>query len=117
MTPGDRAVLGATALADPGRWHELAQRAWIACCLGLAPGHRGTGGKVRIGRISKRGNAYLRTLAGSTAPALWPAASTRPRGSWRCWGGAFNVVVVAIAHVGTHRVVFGGAWAGLHEAS
>lgn len=30
--------------------------------LGMVPRHEGTGGKVRLGRISKRGDAYLRTM-------------------------------------------------------
>ena len=30
--------------------------------LGMVPRHKGTGGKVRIGSISKRGDVYLRTL-------------------------------------------------------
>lgn len=69
-TPGI-GVLGATALAatlgDGTSWRNGRE---FACCLGLAPGHRGTGGKVRIGSISKRGNAYLRTLLINGARAL-----------------------------------------------
>ena len=34
----------------------------FAACLGLVPCHRGTGGKVAIGHLSKRGDPYLRTL-------------------------------------------------------
>ena len=97
-TPGI-GVLGATALAatlgDGTSWRNGRE---FACCLGLAPGHRGTGGKVRIGSISKRGNAYLRTLlingaralASREHPAPWIVALLGRR--------PFNVVVVAIAH-------------------
>lgn len=97
-TPGI-GVLGATALAatlgDGTSWRNGRE---FACCLGLAPGHRGTGGKVRIGGISKRGNAYLRTLlingaralASREHPAPWIVALLGRR--------PFNVVVVAVAH-------------------
>jgi len=34
----------------------------FAASLGLVPRHEGTGGKVRLGPISKRGNGYLRRL-------------------------------------------------------
>jgi len=34
----------------------------FAAALGLVPKHTGTGGKVRLGRISKRGDRYLRQL-------------------------------------------------------
>ena len=34
----------------------------IPAWLGMVPRHEGTGGKVKLGRISKRGDAYLRTM-------------------------------------------------------
>jgi transposase len=34
----------------------------VPAWLGMVPRHQGTGGKVVLGRISKRGDAYLRTL-------------------------------------------------------
>ena len=34
----------------------------LASFLGLVPRQSGTGGKIRLGSISKRGDAYLRTL-------------------------------------------------------
>lgn len=34
----------------------------VPAWLGMVPRHEGTGGKVALGRISKRGEAYLRTL-------------------------------------------------------
>ena len=34
----------------------------VPAWLGMVPRHEGTGGKVSLGRISKRGEAYLRTL-------------------------------------------------------
>jgi transposase len=34
----------------------------VPAWLGMVPRHQGTGGKVALGRISKRGDAYLRTM-------------------------------------------------------
>lgn len=34
----------------------------FAAYVGLVPGHAGTGGKIRLGRITKRGDRYLREL-------------------------------------------------------
>lgn len=92
-------VLGATALAsvlgDAAAWRSARE---FASCLGLTPGHSGTGGKVRMAGITKRGDTYVRTLlmhgARSVIRAANPAAwilqllERRP----------FNVVVAAVAH-------------------
>lgn len=71
----------------------------FAAWLGLAPRHTGTGGRVRMLGISKRGDTYLRTLlihgaraalARGKAPSAWQLrlASRRPP----------NVVAVALAN-------------------
>lgn len=92
-------VLGATALAatlgDGSGWKNARE---FAACMGLVPRHSGTGGKVRMGAITKRGDSYLRTLLVHGArnlvrtgkPAPWIVAMLRRR--------PFNVVVVAVAH-------------------
>lgn len=93
-------VLGATALAgvlgsDAAAWRNARE---FASCVGLTPGHSGTGGKVRMGGITKRGDSYLRTLLMHGArsiirvanPAIWIAQLLERR--------PFNVVVAAVAH-------------------
>lgn len=56
-------VLTATAaiatMGDPGSFRSGRQ---FCAWLGLVPTQTGTGGKVRLGGISKRGDTYLRTL-------------------------------------------------------
>ena len=56
-------VLGSTALAatlgDGKAWRSGRE---FSASLGLVPAHAGTGGKVRVGHLSKRGDPYLRTL-------------------------------------------------------
>jgi transposase len=66
--PGVGAVT-ATALvasiADPGQFNNGRQ---LAAWLGLVPRQYSTGGKTRLGRITKQGDKYLRTPAYSRHP-------------------------------------------------
>jgi transposase len=92
-------LLGATALTavlgDAKAWPSA--RAFSGS-LGLVPRHTGTGGKVRMGGISKRGDPYVRTLlvngarsiASQAQPPQWVAELLRRR--------PFNVAVVALAN-------------------
>lgn len=111
--------LGASALAstlgDGSAWRNARQ---FACCLGLIPSHTGTGGKVRMGRISKRGDAYLRTLlihgarnlVRTASPSEWIAKMLERR--------PFNVVATAVAHklariawaIATHQRIYQPMW-------
>jgi transposase len=53
-------VLSATALAatlGDGKVWRFGRE--FAACLGLVPAHKGTGGKTRVGHLSKRGDPYL----------------------------------------------------------
>jgi len=91
--------LGASALraelGDGSAWKNSRE---FACCRGLVPSHTGTGGKVRMAGISKRGDPYLRTLLIHGARNLvrgpdqpqWIADMLLRR--------PFNVVAVAVAH-------------------
>jgi transposase len=74
----------------------------FATWLGLGPRHDSTGGKQRFGRISKKGNRYLRTLLilgaanvlrfmrKNSAVSAWLAALRQRR--------PFKVAAVALAH-------------------
>jgi transposase len=56
-------VLGATALvAQVNNARHLKNGRELAARQGLVPRHSGTGGKERLGHISKRGDGYVRTL-------------------------------------------------------
>lgn len=56
-------VLGATALvAQVNDARHLKNGRALAARQGLVPSHSGTGGKARIGHMSGRGDAYVRTL-------------------------------------------------------
>ena len=93
-------VLSATAVvAAMGDPRAFSSGREFAAWLGLVPRHEGTGGRVRLLGISKRGDKYLRTLlihgarsvlTNSKAPPAWAArlAERRPP----------NVVTVALAN-------------------
>jgi len=92
--------LTATALVavmgDPGTFRS--GRAFAAS-LGLVPRQTGTGGKVRLGGISKRGDPYLRKLLVHGARVVVTCAKERPQ-----WieellkRRPVNVVIVALAN-------------------
>lgn len=94
----------ATALvATLGAGEGFARGRDFAVTLGLTPKHHGTGGKERILGISKRGDAYLRTLLIHGARAAVNAAKGKTD-PLSCWINGLlerrhtNVVVVALAN-------------------
>ena len=50
----------------------------VPAWLGMVPRHEGTGGKVRLGGISKRGDVYLRTLLIHGARAVIAHSERKP---------------------------------------
>jgi transposase len=93
-------LLGSTALAatlgDGGAWRSGRE---FAASLGLVPAHSGTGGKTRIGHLSKRGDPYLRTLLVHGARAVITHAKDKPRWLEQLLARRpLNVAVVALAN-------------------
>jgi transposase len=93
----------ATALlAMIGNGHDFSCGRQFAAWLGLVPGQYSSGGKTRLGRVAKAGDAYLRSLLVLGARAMlvaaqnkadklsrWAIALAERRGYWKA--------VVAIA--------------------
>jgi transposase len=92
-------LLGATALAatlgDGGGWRNARE---FSTSLGLSPRHSGTGGKVTMGGINKRGDPYLRTLLVSGARAVANAPSAPAGVRQLMLRRPANVAVVALAN-------------------
>jgi transposase len=93
-------VLGCTALAatlgDGKAWRSGRE---FSASLGLVPAHSGTGGKVRVGHLSKRGDPYLRTLLIHGARAVIEHAKSRPKWLEQLLARRpKNVAVVALAN-------------------
>ena len=60
--PGVGPITALATVASVGHAHEFSSGRQFAAWLGLVPRQWSTGGKTRLGRITKRGDAYLRTL-------------------------------------------------------
>ena len=93
-------LLTATALvATMGKAAAFRSGREFAAFVGLVPKQSGTGGKVRLGNISKRGDPYLRTLLIHGARAVLFAA--KEKGAWAdslLQRRPINVAVVALAN-------------------
>ena len=78
MTVPGVGPLGALAtVATVGHAHEFRDGRQFAAWLGLVPRQWSTGGKPRLGRITKHGDAYLRTLLIMGARAALQMAAGR----------------------------------------
>lgn len=92
-------LLGATGLAaalgDGSSWRNGRE---FSCSLGLTPRHSGTGGKVTMAGINKRGDPYLRTLLVSGARAVANAPSAPEWVRKLMQRRPANVAVVALAN-------------------
>jgi transposase len=93
-------VLGSTALAatlgDAKAWRSGRE---FSASLGLVPAHAGSGGKVRVGHLSKRGDPYLRTLLIHGARSVIEHTKDKPRWLQELLARRpLNVVVVALAN-------------------
>lgn len=60
--PGVGVLSATAAIATMGEASAFKSGREFCAWLGLVPNQRGTGGKVHLGSISKRGDTYLRTL-------------------------------------------------------
>jgi len=77
--------LSASALiASVGNAHEFDNGRQFAAWLGLVPRQYSTGGKTRLGHITRRGDPYLRTLLIMGARAVLQAAPRREDRLSRC---------------------------------
>jgi transposase len=83
-------------LASIGMGHDSKNGRQVAAWLGLTPGQHSSGGKQRLGSITKAGDAYLRTLLVLGARAVmanlgdkqdrfsrWVRSLVARRGYWR----------------------------------
>jgi transposase len=104
-------VITATALvATIGDASQFRSGRQLAAWLGLVPRQYSSGGKERLGRISKRGDGYLRKLLvhGARTVLLWSRRKKETRSPWleaMLARRPTNVVVVAMANK-TARVVW-----------
>ncbi|MEO1200908.1 MAG: IS110 family transposase [Pseudomonadota bacterium] len=104
-------VITATALvATIGDASQFRSGRQLAAWLGLVPRQYSSGGKERLGRISKRGDGYIRRLLvhGARADLRWSRHRNERRSLWQdslLARRPTNVVLVAMANK-TARVVW-----------
>src|SRR5258706_9591793 len=60
--PGIGVTTATAIVAMIGNGHEFKCGRQFAAWLGLTPGQYSSGGKTRLGRITKAGDSYLRSL-------------------------------------------------------
>lgn len=100
--PGIGPNTASALLASIGAGHDFRNGRQVAAWIGLTPGQYSSGGKARLGRITKAGDRYLRSLLVMGARAVlsglgdkqdrfsrWARNLVERRGYWRA--------VVAIA--------------------
>ena len=81
--PGVGPIVATTLIAEVGDWKAFSSGRNLAAWIGLVPKQHSTGGKDRLGGISKQGNRYLRWLLVAGAMAVIRYA--RQHGTKRLW--------------------------------
>lgn len=81
--PGVGPIVATALVSEVGDWKEFSSGRSLAAWIGLVPKQYSTGGKERLGRISKQGNRYLRWLLVTGAMAVIRYA--RQHGTRRLW--------------------------------
>jgi len=81
--PGIGPLVATALVAEVSDWKEFSSGRSLAAWIGLVPKQHSTGGKERLGGISKQGNRYLRWLLITGAMAVIRYA--RQHGTKRQW--------------------------------
>jgi transposase len=81
--PGVGPIVATALVAEVGDWTAFSSGRSLAAWIGLVPRQHSTGGKERLGRISKQGNRHLRWLLVAGAMAVIRYA--RQHGTKRLW--------------------------------
>jgi transposase len=71
-------ITASAYVATVGEAKNFKNARQVSAWLGMVPRHEGTGGKATLGRISKRGDVYLRTLLIHGARAVIRAFERKP---------------------------------------
>ena len=111
--PGVGPLTASAIVATVGDAGRFASGRQFAAWLGLVPGQNSTGGKAKLGRITKAGDRYLRTLLviGATGTIRYAREKVPGGGSWlanllaRKGKAQTRLVTVALANK-TARIVW-----------
>jgi transposase len=75
--PGIGPTTASALVASVGNGHDFKNGRQLSAWLGLVPDRYSSGGKQRLGRITKAGDSYLRTLLILGARAVLAAAANK----------------------------------------
>lgn len=78
--PGIGPISASALLASIGGGHDFKNGRQVAAGMGLTPGQYSSGGKARLGRITKAGDPYLRSLLVMGARAVLAGMSDQQDG-------------------------------------
>jgi transposase len=81
--PGIGPIVATALVAEIGDWKAFRSGRSLAAWIGLVPKQHSTGGKERLGSITKQGNRYLRWLLVTGATAV--ICYARRHGARRAW--------------------------------
>src|SRR6201987_2633601 len=79
--PGVGPIVATALISEVGDWKEFSSGRSLAAWIGLVPKQHSTGGKERLGRISKQGNRRWLLVAGALAVIRY----ARQHGTRRLW--------------------------------
>jgi transposase len=101
--PGIGPLVATAIVASIGNGAAFSKGREFAAWLGLLPNQRSTGGKAKLGAISKRGNCYLRKILihGARAVVLRSKRDRIAMGAWMTsleTRAPRNILIVATAH-------------------
>jgi transposase len=101
--PGVGPVIATALVAKVGDASQFASARHFAAWLGLVPRGSGTGGRIRLGSITKRGDGYLRRLIihGARSVLRWVGKRPDAQAAWLrrlLVRRPVNVAVTAYAH-------------------
>ena len=82
--PGIGPVTASALLASIGNGHDFRNGRQVAAWIGLTPGQHSSGGKSRLGRITKAGDSYLRSLLVMGARAILNSMGDK-QDAFSCW--------------------------------
>jgi len=83
--PGVGPIISTALVAAVGRGEAFDRGRDMAAWVGLVPRQYSTGGRTTLGRISKRGSRYLRTLLVQAAKVILMRPHNWPRLSFGAW--------------------------------
>ena len=101
--PGVGLITATAVVASADNATQFRSARQFAAWLGLVPQQRSSGGRERLGRISKRGDGYIRRLLvhGARARLAWSRRKKEVRSAWLTGLLArrpTNVVLLAMAN-------------------